>query len=138
METKIPSQPSLEDKLTVLKDQLIANINTTKLVVRPRLEGLKLYYEKRRGTENQKSCKEIKLGLTIIIKRKYHGNAEIKFEEINNDQYSASLEVLAETKEAEQQLAYDALSEINRFFVLYNEYKQNNKLKSQQQVTIKL
>jgi hypothetical protein len=122
METK-RYQPNLEVRLESLKDQFIAALRATKLVVNHEINGLTLTYEKRRGLENQEGCRVIQTGLMIMLKRDFNGYANIHFEPTDtiSRSYRATLEVLAETEQAEQQLAYNALTRISEFINFYNQ-----------------
>ncbi|MFA5258731.1 MAG: hypothetical protein WC979_05620 [Candidatus Pacearchaeota archaeon] len=121
MKTK---DPNLEVKLESLKDQFIAALKSTKLIVNPEINGLTLTYEKRRGALTCSDCKSIQLGLKVMLKKLYNGNADIFFEEANESRgYKATLEVLAETNQGETQLAYDALTKINQFIEAYKELR---------------
>ena len=122
METK-KSKPSLDLKLQSLKDQFIENLRATKLVVDPEINSLTLNYEQRKGTLTNIECGRIKLGLKVMLRRSYNGHVDIQFETLDEQtrSYRATLEVLAETKEQEQQLAYDALTKIGQFIEAYKE-----------------
>ena len=80
-------------------------------------------YEVRRGTENKEGCKLIKPGLKILLRRFYEGNVDLHFETLDEKQrtYRATLEVLAETKQAEDQLIYESLVKITNFINGYNQ-----------------
>jgi len=115
---------SLEVKLESLKDQFITALKSTKLIVNPEINGLTLTYEKRRGALTYSDCRSIQLGLKVMLKKLYNGNADIFFEEAGESRrYKATLEVLAETNQGETQLAYDALTKISQFIEAYKELR---------------
>lgn len=115
---------SLEVKLEGLKDQFTAALKSTKLIVNPEINGLTLTYEKRRRTLTCSDCRSIQLGLKVMLKKLYNGNADIFFEEAGESgRYKATLEVLAETNQGETQLAYDALTKISQFIEAYKELR---------------
>jgi hypothetical protein len=124
---KTQNQSDLEVKLLSLKDQVLAGLNAAKLILNPQLNGLTLTYEKRKGLDTQEGCKIIQLGLKARLNRLYSGNVEIHFETINEQSriYQVTLEVATEanTIQAEQQLAYEALTEINKFIQSYIQLK---------------
>lgn len=116
------SQSDLEVKLESLKDQFIEALKSTRLVVNPKITGLTLAYEKRRGLNTQEGCKVIGTGLAIMLKRAYKGYVNLRFETINEESkiYRATLEILAETEEKEKELSYEALTKLNEFINCYN------------------
>lgn len=119
------SKPSLDLKLESLKDQFIKNLKETKLVVDPEINDLTLTYEQRRGLKTQEDCKIIQLGLKVMLKRQYNEGIDLYFETLDKQarKYQITLEILAETKEQEQQLAYDALTKISEFIESYKQIK---------------
>jgi len=123
METK-KHQPNLELQLESLKDQFISALKATKLIVNPQIEDLTLTYERRRGLEHKEGCKIIQPGLMIMIQNAYKGYVNIRFETINEQErtYRATLEILTETKQTEQEIAYDVLTKINQFIIKYNNH----------------
>jgi hypothetical protein len=123
METK-KHQSNLEIRLESLKDQFISALKATRLVVNPQINGLTLTYERRRGLETKEGCKIIQPGLMIMIQNAYKGYVNISFETVDETEriYKATLELLTEKKQTEQELAYDVLTKINQFINKYNDY----------------
>lgn len=117
------NQSNLEVKLESLKDQFLAALRSTKLVVNPRIEGFTLFYEKRRGNRNNEQCRLIQTGLKIRLKTKYSGYVDFRIEKQEpSESYKATLEVLSEKTE-EINLAYQAIEEVTKFINVYLENK---------------
>jgi len=123
MQTK--SSSSLEVKLESLKDQLLLELRETKLLVNPKINDLTLTYEQRRGLETKGYCKIIQTGLKIMLNRAYNGEVDLHFETVEEQsrEYKVTLEVLAETKQAEQQRVYESLTKIIQFIKSYKTIK---------------
>lgn len=119
METKPKINKNLKSES--LKDQFIESLKSTKLVLDPEINNMTMTYEQRKGRINNLECGRIKGGLKIMLERNYKGNVGLHFETLDEQtrKYKATLDVLAETKEQEQELAYDALTKISQFIEAY-------------------
>ncbi len=122
MEAK-KSEQDLETKLQNLKNSFLLNLEGTKLVLEPEVNGLSLTYVQRRGSQIQEQCRIIKLGLKAMLNRYYQENADILFDTLDNEKrvYRATLIVAANSRQEEHQLAYDVFTKINEFIRSYNQ-----------------